>query len=158
MTDQINYPSIDDGYLTPLRVLRLLYKSNPDLFDRPECPYSGDQVVFLRGLIEGGSEPVERESFLAKADDKYEALGEQIALTLEDIRTLEGNLNKLDQRDRVQFLKAKPGLLEKLIELQERTTNMRSLSEFMKRVYTFIDKEMTPDQRTSLMKALGEHI
>lgn len=156
MSEPITYPSIDDGLLTPFRVLRLLHRANPDLLDRPQCPYTDDQKAFLRAMIEGGGVEVERTSFLANADDPYVALEEQIALTLEDIRTLENNQNKLDQKDKVQFLKAKPALLEKLIELKERTTNMRTLSEFMKKVYAFIDRDLTPDQRTSLMQAVGE--
>jgi hypothetical protein len=157
MPDLIHYPTIDDAMLTPFRVLRVLIQANPDLFERPDCPYTPDQRMLLQAMIKGGAEAA-RTSFLAGADDPYEALQEQIALTLEDIRDLEKTLSALDQRDKVQFLKAKPGLLEKLIELQERSANMKTLSDFMRRVYRFIDKEMDADQRTKLVEAVGGFI
>jgi hypothetical protein len=157
MSEPITYPAVDDGLLTPFRVLRLLFRANPDLFERSQCPYPEDTKAFLKGMIEGtGGVDPERKSFLDGAEDVYAALEEQIALTLEDIRILEGNQSRLDQRDKVQFLKAKPALLEKLIELRERVNNMKTLSTYMKKVYAFIDKQLTPDQRTQLMADVGE--
>lgn len=156
MAEQITYPAVDDGLLTPFRVLRLLYVANTDLFDRKDCPYTDSQKTFLRAMLGGDHSTEDRVSFLASAEDPYMALKEQIALTFEDIRTMEKSQIRMDQKDKIQFLKAKPGLLEKLIELEERSTNIKTLSDHMKTVYAFVDKVCTPDQRTQLMQDVGK--
>lgn len=157
MADPILYPNITDPLLSPIRVLRIYLNTNPDLFDRPECPYTEDTKRFLKELFDGSGSAEEKQSFLARAEDKIAALREQIAQTLDDVRDAEKH-GKLDQKDRVQLLKAKPALLEKLIELEERAVNVKTLSDFMKTIYRFVDKDMDPDQRTKLMKALDAHL
>lgn len=156
MNDQIAYPKLTDEMLSPFRVLRILKQASADMLERPECPYTEEQKTFLREM--SGEVAPDRRSFMLDAEDPLAILAEQVALTLEDIRLVEKDAIRLDAKDKVAFLKLKPQLLEKLIELRERVINTRALGEFMKKVYAFIDKELTTDQRTALMRAVGTYV
>lgn len=167
MTRQITYPDITDEVLMPLRVLRLLYKSNPDLFDRVDCPYTAEQIDVLKplfvggvGLAEGVVAPLspDRVSFLDEGGDRSEILARQIALALGEIDAMSAKQHSLDQKDRVAFLKAKPGLLEKLVDLNEKTRGQKAVGDFMRQVYAFIDTELDADQRTALIKRIGAYL
>lgn len=62
-----------------------------------------------------------------------------------------------DDRDaQQQYLKLKAALIGKLVDLKERTWNLRTLKNFQDKVLLAIDKVMTAEQRTEFMKTLGE--
>lgn len=156
MAEPLHFPDLTDSSLVPFRVIRLLMTNNPGALDAPECPYTEDQKGFLRGLFEGGGgEGEERKSFLDQEGDRTEIMERQIALALDDMDSMQRGLSKLDQKDKIAFLKAKPGLLERLIDLNDRNLGQRAVGDFMKRMYEFIDTDLTADQRTSLIKKLG---
>lgn len=162
MSEPLHFPDLNDSHLVPFRVLRLLVNTNPGALDVEECPYSEEQKTFLRSLFEGGdggSGDENRKTFLDEEGKTREDIMErQVALTLEDIDKMQRSLKTLDQKDRIAFLKAKPGLLEKLIDLNDRNHGQRAVGEFMKKMYAFIHDELDADQRTKLIKQLGEFV
>lgn len=160
MPDPITYPEITDAYLTPIRVVRVLLQSNPGMLDAEGCPYSPDVVHQLKMMLDGAGAGVamDRGSFLDEGGDRHDMMERQLALALQDINDIDNGLKKMDQKDKLAFLKAKPGLIERLMDLKGRNSDQRAVSEFMKRIYRFIDKELTTDQRTSLMKTLGDYV
>lgn len=157
MTESIPYPDINDATLTPIRVLKVLYSTNPKLFDSEDCPYTDDQKALLKGLLSGVGDG-ERRSFLDQGGDRHDIMQHQIALALEDMSNMDRLGNKMEQKDKLAFLKAKPGLIERLLDLQGRNSDQRAVSDFMRKMYAFIDKELDADQRTALVKALGSFI
>lgn len=162
MSEALHFPVLDDAMLTPFRVLRLLAASNPDLLDHVNCPYTTEQKQVLRTMLEvqapeDGS-VAERKTFLDGEGDREDLMAHQIAMALEDIQNMQGKLGKLDQKDQIAFLKAKPGLIEKLIELNEKNRGQRAVGAFMRKMYQLIHDELTVDQRTSLIKKLGSYV
>lgn len=162
MGEPIHFPEITDAMLTPLRVLRVLNNSNEGLLDRPGCPYTDDQKNVLRALLGAAADaPADtgpRTTFLDSDEDRSVIMERQIAMTLEDMRLIESKMSTMDQKDKIAFLKAKPGLLEKLIELSEKNRGQKVLGDFMKSMYAFIHDELNADQRTALVKKLGKYI
>ena len=62
-----------------------------------------------------------------------------------------------DDRDaQQQYLKLKAGLISKLVDLKERTLNLRTLKNFQDKVLLAVDKVMTAEQRTEFMNILGD--
>lgn len=61
-----------------------------------------------------------------------------------------------DREAQQQYLKLKAGLISKIVDLKERTMNLRTLKNFQDRVLLAVDKVMTAEQRTEFMKILGE--
>lgn len=162
MSEPLHFPNIDDASLTPFRVLRLLATSHPDLLDRIDCPYTDEQKKVLRSMLDvrpsedGGA--VERKTFLDGEGDREDIMAHQIAMALEDIQNMQGKLGKLDQKDQIAFLKSKPGLLEKLIEINEKNRGQKAVGVFMRKMYQFIHDDLTVDQRTTLIKKLGSYV
>lgn len=60
-----------------------------------------------------------------------------------------------DRETYTQYLKLKAGLISKIVELKERTINLRNIKNFESRVLLAIDKVLTVEQRTEFMKDLG---
>lgn len=158
MSEPLHFPDLDDSMLVPFRVIRLLVTNHPGALDVPECPYNEDQKAFLRSLFEGGADETNRTTFLDGDGDRSDIMERQIAIAIEDMDALQRGLSKLDQKDKIAFLKAKPGLLEKLIDLSERNRGQRAVADFMKRMYAFIHDQLNADQRTALVKQLGDFV
>lgn len=155
--DPLIYPDITDATLTPMRVLKVLISTTPDLLERPDCPYTEDQKALLSQLLTG-ADGGERKSFLDGDGDRHDIMEHQIALALGDMAKMDSTGNRMEQKDRLAFLKAKPGLIERLLDLKGRNSDQRVVSEFMKKMYAFIDAELDVDQRTKLVKTLGAFV
>jgi hypothetical protein len=151
MTDAAFYPDIDDAAAVPFRVIQAQLLRRPDLLDDPRCPYSED----VRGLLRLLAPNTLHET--PKQDETLD-LSAQITLVLRQIQTLEQQGAGLSAKDRIQLLKAKPALIEKLVELTERANNARANAEFRRLVLEFIESELNPDQRTALMRRLRAHL
>ena len=156
MAEPIQYPDINDATLIPLRVLRVLSNTHPGLLDADDCPYTEDQKSLLRGVV-GQTDLEDRPSFLDSDEDRSDIMARQIALTLDEMRKIESKLGSMDQKDKIAFLKAKPGLLEKLLELQDKNLGQKAVGDFMKKMYAFIDSKLNADQRTALIRDLGSY-
>lgn len=160
MSEPLHFPDLNDSMLVPFRVLRLLTANHPGALEVDECPYTEEQKAFLRGLFSGaaGEDDSNRKTFLDGDGDRSDIMERQIAIAIEDMDALQRKLSTLDQKDKIAFLKAKPGLLEKLMDLSERNRGQRAVADFMKRMYAFIHDELDADQRTKLIKQLGTFV
>jgi hypothetical protein len=167
MAEPILFPNITDDLLVPLRALRILARQDPHILDDPRCPYTVEQKRVLSQMIFGGegggggeANPYDsnRLTFLDEDGDREDIMARQIALALDDIQRMQNNLTKVDQKDQIAFLKAKPGLIEKLVEMNDKNRGQKALGDFMKKIYQFVDDEMTVDQRTLLIKKIGAYI
>jgi len=61
-----------------------------------------------------------------------------------------------DRDAQQQYLKLKAALISKLVDLKERTVNLRTLKSFQDKVLLAVDKVMDAEQRTEFMKVLSE--
>lgn len=80
-----------------------------------------------------------------------------------EIQTLYNELNQFspglatdDRETYTQYLKLKASLIGKLVELKERTMNLRTLKSFQDKVLLAVDKVMTAEQRTEFMEVLAK--
>lgn len=159
MTEPLHFPDIDDSLLVPFRVIRLLLVNHPGALDNQDCPYTEEQRAFLKALFEGSSDnEADRKTFLDEGGDRSDIMERQIALALEQMDELQRGMSKLDHKDKIAFLKAKPGLLEKMVDLQDRVRGQRVVGDFMRRMYAFIEDRLDADQRTALIKELGSFV
>lgn len=158
MSEPLHFPDLNDSMLVPFRVIRLLITNHPGALEVDECPYTEEQKAFLRSLFEGGGDEGNRKTFLDEEGDRSDIMERQIAIAIEDMDALQRKLGTLDQKDKIAFLKAKPGLLEKLMDLSDRNRGQRAVADFMKRMYAFIHDQLDADQRTALIKQLGDFV
>lgn len=145
------YPTITPDYLTPLRALRALILTTPDLLSRTECPYPVDVRKFLSELLVGGGR--EEITLLETPED----LERELSRAYQGLRDLEKQIATVDARDKVQWAKAVVGLLERIIDLRERTINLKQMSEFQRTVMGVLDEVLEPAQRTMFVERLGKY-
>lgn len=121
-------------------------KANPDLLDSDQYP--PEFVKMIKPLI---------------------AVGKARTQTIEDLETeilsLYAELNEFrpvfgvsdeDREGQQQYIKLKASLIGKVVDLKERTLNLRTLKSFQDKVLLAVDKVMSPEQRTDFMKVLSE--
>lgn len=59
-----------------------------------------------------------------------------------------------DREQQQQYIKLKASLINKLVDLKERTMNLRAMKSFQDKVLLAVDKIMTAEQRTAFMEEL----
>ena len=145
------FPRIPEETATSLAVIAKSLETNPDYLSEPECPYSdATKAVLLRlaPIKVTGEEGVD----LFEDREDTEVFEDQIKRALSEIKDLGSQLT--DVNDKLAYFKAKTGLLEKLIALQERTLNLKELSQFRSVLLEAIDQLCDADTTTAIMKRL----
>lgn len=147
------YPKIPDEFATALSAVAKALELNPGYLDRSDCPYSlplRSALVALRGA--GAPVAAIFGENLADSD----VIERELKELLTKMKNFGEKLEGLDANEKIQYFKASTGLWEKLIGMQERTLNLKKLSEFQSRVVEIMTDLMDVDQREEMMKRL-EH-
>jgi hypothetical protein len=143
------FPNIsEDQILLINRVFRSI-EENPDFLDDPKCQYT--DVVKSFFTSRGGVAKPAEDLF---EGDAVESVERQIQKLINDLEEYGKALNKEDASERLQYLKTKAGLVEKLITYQERVTNLKHINEFRSVVIQFMDEVLDKDQITNFMQRI----
>ena len=86
--------------------------------------------------------------------DYDNALDKQVEKIINDLEAYALTLGTGDVSERLQYLKTKTTLVEKLINMRERLVNLKELNEFRGVILGFMGDVCTKDQITDLMKRL----
>ena len=144
------YPTFREEQVLVMNTIITAVRKDPLYLDRKECPYS-DQVkaLFRRFVTE---EMVTVDVF---AEGDYDnALDKQVEKIINDLEAYALTLGTGDVSERLQYLKTKTTLVEKLINMRERLVNLKELNEFRGVILGFMGDVCTKDQITDLMKRL----
>jgi len=147
MSDQPqHYPVLDEK---PLRQISQLYEYNPNLFNRPDCPYSD----FIKQLFCGELKTNDFDSHAADmSDDELTAnindLHKRLTDYWEDVKDSDKSA------DKNTYFRLSVTLMEKLVSLKEKMQNLRSVDQFMASVMGIMDDILNADQRTEVMTRL----
>lgn len=152
MSDQV-YPHIDIVQLTPLQAVKGLMALDPEYLTRPGCPYSKDVKEFLSLTFAGASVDLG-----VKGLESPEDLDRELRETYAQLQTLAKTIENLDAKDKVVWLRATTGILERLIDLRARNLNQKHLSEFQSTVLSVLDDLLEPQQRTEFSRRLGKFL
>lgn len=145
------YPRIpEETILMVNRVFRTL-SENPDYLNDPACPYPDVVKTFFNRQQTVASLPAAADEGEA---DEVASVEKQIRKLISDLDTFASNLKVDDTSERLQYLKTKAGLVEKLIGYQERITNLKQINEFRSIVVQFMDELLTKDQITTFMQRI----
>ncbi len=174
------YPQIDSRGLNTLMSIKGMFASDPDYFDDPECPYDEGLRAELKELLVGKvievekvvevEKIVERRVEIAAAaaegegkrgpkakvgSEKADVVSAELKEVLGDLRRLRTDSKTLSPADKAMILKTQTVLLEKLIVMEERLTNIKAVSRFMSTIMGIMDDLMDDSQRQSFMKRIG---
>lgn len=137
------YPVIQEN---ELQIVLKLIQSDPGYLDDPMCPYQEDTKALL--------------AVTQAENDAVEHGEDGLLREIEDLRQqLKDFGKKLDDSDLQEwntYFRLNASLMEKLVTLKERTLNLQLVRQFTEAVLQIMEDELTPDQRTTIMKRLRD--
>lgn len=173
------YPQIDPRGLTALTSIKQMLESDPGYLDSEECVYDQALKDQLKALIAPKVVEVPVEKIVERIVEKKvevaaaasegggkrgpksptaggnaDLISKELQGITQDLRDLKLNSKTLQPADKVTILKTQAALVEKMIVMEERATNIKRVSMFMSIVMGILDDVMTDDQRQTIMKRL----
>ena len=155
--DHSFYPPLDAGSVTAVRAAVSQARRHADWLVSPGCPY--DQATrlglteLLRALPPASSAPEEPQAPVDDAD-RYTTLEGDANSMLRELRELLTQIGKEEVKERLAGYKVATTLMEKLIDLGERASTLRDMSQFQRGVLKVFDTVLTPAQRTQALRLL----
>jgi len=170
------YPQFDSRALRALATIKTILISTPDYLESDGCPYDVEDRKLIKQLLakevievekivhierqptlaeraaEGGGKRGPRDAG-AKTGD-IDRVSVELQAIMDDLRNLKLNAKDLKPADKIQVIKTQAALLEKMITMTERATNIKKVSNFMSIVMGILDDAMTDEQRQIFMKRL----
>lgn len=172
MTD-IAYPTLRIGVLRALQTLKQQYMADPEIFDRPDCPYDIDvrkvlgeiltveekivEKVVEKRIVNDGGERKKKAPGLNEEDQ--EKIATELAELLEQLKDMEeGEGEKeLDQSARLAVFKLKTTIIEKIINLRERVLNIKRIAQFEAVVIGILDDLVSEDDREIFLDRIAPY-
>ena len=166
------FPQINPAALNALLNLKQQLEANPEMFSEEGCPYDealitdlktvlAPKIIETERIVEKRIEvPVASEGMgkrgpksKAKVADN-ETIGKELQELIEDLRRLKVEGKSLQNADKIQIIKTRAALLEKMQTLSERHTNVKRMSQFMSVVLSILDDLMDDEKRQIFMKRI----
>jgi len=173
------YPQLDPRAVNTLTTIRQLMEQDPGYLDDPSCMYDEKMKEQIKGLLNPKVVEVERIVEVEKIVEKrvevaakaaeggksgpkqagagsknIGAIAKELSEVQKDLRDLKTDSKGLLPADKIQILKTRAALIEKMITLEERATNIKKVSMFMSTVMGILDDAFTDEQRQVFMKRL----
>lgn len=172
------FPNINLGAVASLVTLRQQSDLYPDYFDHQDCPYdqeTRDQLKrvlapkVVEVLVPGPERIIEkRVEVAAKAAEgagkrgpkpktgtvDVDEVAKEIDEIRQELRQLKLDGKTLQTADRIQIIKTRAGLVEKMIAMAERTHNVKRLSLFQSVIMGVLDDLVGPEEQQEFMKRI----
>lgn len=167
-----NYPTLRLGVLHGLAGLKASMDADRNFLRHSACPYDDDTVDMLERLFKPITVEVIKEVLVDKpergkvgrpkkgqlSEDDTIEVEEEAKDLLKELRemgkTSEGELKQLDTATKLTIIKTKAMLMEKVISLRERSTNVRTTAHFQQTIISILDELVAEDMREEFLKRL----
>ena len=130
-----------------------IYEGNPQYFDDPNCPYSYETKCFFKGTARVHDFDNHNTSQLPDTD----SVVSQLNGLLSQLKTWGDEVNRGNDEsasDRNTYFRIYSGLIEKIITMKEKASNIKMYEQFISIVLDIMDREMDADQRNRVMLRL----
>lgn len=158
------YPALTRDKLLPLKVIAQRMKDSPDYLGA-ECPYEPDVKAWLElNLVAGkraekgaekASDGVVGGEVDILADETWDDIARKARRLYSELEEVQKGLGAGDTGEAIQLIKAKAGLLERLVTVGDKALGHKAVAEFRRVVLGVMDDVLSADQRTLLMSRLG---
>lgn len=155
------HPKLDLSTMKNIETVRQLMAEHPAYF--LESPYSGEEEKLLKSWFDPksmrareaaakGQADVEKNADL-EATDKWEYLYQE---TSDLYRGLKTARHSMDGEEQMGYYRTATSLLQKLIELKERSMGLKQISEHNALILNIMESILSPTQRNEVMDQLKE--
>lgn len=138
------YPNLDEAQVGNFSVVFRHLAADPGYLEN--APYSADVCEWFKRW-----QPLDAD-FKVGVDD----LEAEARSLFQKLKKLESEIDGMEIKDRLTYLKTAHGLLDRLIILQERATNVKKYTKFQSDVLQILEEIMSPEQRTMVMDRLKD--
>lgn len=164
----MNYPTIDIEEFNKITKLLEEAITDPNILDPSVCPYDASMIEKLKKLT-NWVHPAARASLEDAEKNPVGRPTKKVILPIEEIENEINDLRKdisqlkvdakgLETADRIQIIKTRATLFEKMIAIKERTNNMKKQQEFINDVIAIMDDVMEQPQREKMIKRMEPYI
>jgi hypothetical protein len=163
----MNYPSINAKELPKLVQIVEQAVAEDDYLDPANCPYDEGTIGLIRRLIDAvpsGRAPDADAPTRGKVGrptkgpiipmDEVEAEIDEIRKELASLK-IEGTV--METSDRIQVIKTRAALIERVIGMKERTADLKRYHNFVRVVIDIMEQHLSPKERESVMKELKHY-
>lgn len=134
-----------------------------------ECPYQPVLKQVLRAWLapavggepglDGnlGVAPLFQDNASGQTDeDRADLVLDEVQRTIDAMRNIEQSLDADDTDSKMNLLKSKTGLLEKWVQIKERSYSIKQVAEFQRLVVSVLDDMLDKDKVQDFKKRLAE--
>lgn len=173
------YPKIDLTTVAALRTLHQQFKLHDGYLENPDCPYDKDTAQTLAKIM--SPEVVEVEKVVEKVVERKSKIAERaaegggvgpkkiklktsgvdqdgVSQEIQDLRKelqqLKIDSKGLQTSDKIQIIKTRAGLVEKLVAMDERIHNLKRHSLFQSTVMAILDDLIDEERRKEFLKRI----
>lgn len=166
----MNYPSLDLDALQRIKELRAHFDADPEFLTKPECPYSIEVRELLRDMFtvrvetvaaaaDRGAKQRGRKPKNPLSDEQATVVEEEAIALLTELKGLKPPAgSKFDSDTKIQIIKAKTALIDKVVAIQERFFNVRKVANFQKVVIDILTDLIPEDNRAEFLKRLEPYL
>lgn len=160
-----NYPTLSLTQIQKIKTVLDDATNDPKYLDGRICPYDRETRELLKSLIPN---PVVSAT-LSDAGDRGRKksgaprkgptiptsdLEKEFQELREEIKTLKADAKGLEPNERIQIVKTRAALIEKILSMKERIVNIKKMEEFISQVIQLMEDELPQDLRLKFLNAL----
>lgn len=151
------FPAIEGGSVLAVRAAIVQLRRFPGWLDIADCPYDEATKVALRDLNRAlPASSVEVPEDPADTQDNWLTLERDTRTLLAELQGFAREIPAADAKERMAYFRTATSLMEKLVELAERSLNLKQMSDFQRAVLAVFDQILDPQQRTAAMRLMKE--
>lgn len=149
--EPIHYPVVNERNI-PL--ILSLYEANSEYFNNPECPYTETTKSLFMGTAKVFDMLSHNDTIKPMDDDETIV---QINTVYNQLMVYGADAQKSDNTtDKNTYFRVATSLLEKLVSIKEKMSNLKNVNLFISSVLQIMDEVLTTDQRAVVMERLKE--
>jgi hypothetical protein len=159
------YPPIDIAEISTFLTIIEDYIDDPSYFDPTECPYDPDIMDKIKKLVQPvmvASATIDEKNPVGRPTKQVVLPIDEVEKEINDIRqelaSLKIDGKTLETADRIQIIKTRAALVEKIIGMKERVTNLRTQKQFVTVVIGIMEDMMDQKQREKMIKLLEPYL
>lgn len=166
------YPTFTPKAQESLLILQKILLKNPEALTSKDCPYPKKlkdtlNVLLVIGATRSNPEQVKmliesQKKENTPIEQNESELDEEIDIDKESRRLYNqikgkmANLDRMETSEQLQLFRTATTLLEKLLNVNERASNVEKFNDFKKFIIESMDRYLTPSQKTEFVDLIDE--
>lgn len=151
----IFFPPLPENAVFALDVILKRLAEDPYLLEEPDCPYTAEEKAFLSKFVAEVSAIEEADE---ETGNKWDRLERESNALFKALTETGQALDMKDHTEKMAYFRTATSLLDKIVSIQERTANLRSIHKFHEMVLAIMEDTLDAGQRTTVMDRLQQSI